>query len=140
MRPAYFLSAALLFARPTLGQGPCHTADQYSASVIYQVDRMMDSIPILAVGRAQFGVPLVTPAEITLVADSATCVRAGQVVDSLLHKWNPTATIPARTVPIYVYKIGTSYAAAEPGTDPPAPYWVMFFTSVWGFKAVLRMD
>ncbi|MGZ3372268.1 MAG: hypothetical protein ACXU9Z_03155 [Gemmatimonadaceae bacterium] len=129
--------SAFFLARPTFAQATCHAADQHSADVIYQINRMMDSGQAQA--RLDFGVLLVTPSEITLVADSATCVRAGQAVDSLLHVWNPTATIPAWQTPLYVFKIGTSYAALDRSTPNRPEYWVIFFTSVWAFTAPLGM-
>jgi len=131
-----FLSAFFL-AHPAFGQAICHGADEHSASVIYQINRMMDSSGAQA--RVDFGVPLVPSSEITLVADSATCARAGQAVDSVLHVWNPTATIPAWQTPLYVFKIGTSYAAMDRSTPSQDAYWVMFFTSGWAFTVPLRM-
>jgi hypothetical protein len=136
MRVVSFL-VALCLARPTFGQATRHTADQHSADVIYQINQMMDSGQAQA--RLDFGVALVTPSEITLAADSATCARAGQAVDSLLHVWNPTATIPAWQTPLYVFKIGTSYAAMDRTTPNRPEYWVIFFSSAWAFTAALGM-
>lgn len=131
-----FLSA-LCLARPAFGQATCHAADQHSADVINQINRMMDSDQAQA--RLDFGVPLVAPSEITLVAGSATCARAGEAVDSLLHVWNPTATIRPWQTPLYVFKIGTSYAAMDRSTPNRPEYWVIFFTSAWAFTVPLGM-
>lgn len=132
----FFLSAFVL-ARTAFGQATCHTADEHSATVIYQITRLMDSNQAQA--RLEFGVPLVAPSEITLVADSATCARAGQAVDSLLYVWHPTATIPPWQAPLYVFKIGTSYAAMDRSTPNAPAYRVLFFTAVWAHTVALRM-
>jgi hypothetical protein len=139
MRALFILLSFVFLARPALGQAACHGADHHSADVIYQITRMMDSRVDQAQTRGEFGIPLVSPSEITLVADSATCARAGQVVDSLLHVWNPTATIPAWQVPLYVFKIGTSYATMDRSTPNQPAYWVKFFTPLWGFTTILRI-
>jgi len=99
----------------------------------------MDSDVGQAQARAEFGIPLVSPSEITLVADSATCALAGQAVDSLLHAWHPTATIPPWQVPLYVFKIGTSYATMDRSVPNQPAYAVMFFTPLWAYTTQLRM-
>lgn len=137
MRAISILLSGLFLARPTFGQATCHAADKHSADVIYQINRMMDSSEAQA--RLNFGVPLVALSEISLVADSATCARAGEAVDSLLHVWNPTATIPPWQTPLYVFRIGTSYAAMDRSTPNRPEYWVIFFTSAWAFTAALGM-
>lgn len=137
MRILSILLSAFILARPAFGQATCHAADENSAAVIDAINRVMDSGQAQA--RLDLGVPLVPPSEITLVADSATCARAGQAVDSLLHVWNPTATIPSWQTPLYVFKIGTSYAAMDRSTPNQDAYWVMFFTSAWAFTVPLRM-
>lgn len=131
-----FLSAFFL-ARPVFGQATCHAADDHSAAVIHAITRMMDSDQAQA--RSDFGVSLVPLSQITLVSDSATCARAGEAVDSVLHVWNPTATIPPWQIPLYVFKIGTSYAAMDRSTPNQDAYWIMFFTSAWAFTVPLRM-
>lgn len=137
MRVFFIFLSAFFVVRPALSQATCHAADEHSAAVIHQVNGMMDSAQAQA--RLDFGVPLVSPSEIALVADPAICARAGQAVDSLLHVWNPTATIPAWQTPLYVFKIGTSYAALDRGTPNQPAYWVIFFTAAWAFTTVLRM-
>ncbi|HEV7388799.1 MAG TPA: hypothetical protein VGN73_09315 [Gemmatimonadaceae bacterium] len=123
--------------RPVFGQAICHAADDNSAAVIYQISLMMDSTHAQA--RSEFGVPLVQPSEIALVSDPATCARAGQAVDSLVHVWNPSATTPPWSTPLYVFRIGTSYAAMDRSTLNQPAYWVLFFTSAWAFTVPLRM-
>ena len=139
MRVLSILLSAFFLARPALGQATCHWPDHNSADVIYQINGMMDSGAIGAQARLDFGVPLVPPSEIILVSDSATCARAGQAVDSLLHVWSPKATIPPWQVPLYVFKIGTSYAAMDRSTPRQPAYWVIFFTPLWAFTTILRM-
>ncbi len=138
MRILTICLSAFFLVRPVFGQATCHAADDNSAAVIYQISLMMDSSHAQA--RSEFGVPLVQPSDIALVSDSATCARAGQAVDSLLHAWNPTATIPPWSTPLYVFKIGTSYAAMDRSTPNQSAYWVLFFTSTWAFTVPLRIS
>jgi hypothetical protein len=139
MRTLTIFFSAFFLATPGWGQATCHVADENSAAVIHQITRMMDSDVGQTQTRLEFGVPLVPPSEITLVSDSATCARAGQAIDSLLHVWNPTATVPPWPAPLYVFKIGTSYAAMDRSDTNADSYWVIFFTSAWAFTTVLRM-
>jgi hypothetical protein len=137
MRILTICLSAFLVVRPAFGQATCHVADEYSAAVLHQITSMMDSSHAQA--RTEFGVPLVQRSDIALESDSATCVRAGQVVDSLLHSWNPTATVPPWSNPLYVFKIGASHAAMDRSIPNQSAYWVLFFTSAWAFTVPLRM-
>ena len=138
MRVLSILLSIFLVARPALAQATCHTADEHSADVIYQITHMMDS-DVDAQTRSEFGVSLVAPSEITLVADSATCARAGEVVDSLLHVWHPTNTIPPWQTPLYVFKIGASYATMDRSIPNQPGYGVMFFTPLWAYTTELTI-
>jgi hypothetical protein len=42
-------------------------------------------------------------------------------------------------VPLYVFKIGNSYAAMDRSTPRQPAYWVIFFTPLWAFTTILRM-
>jgi hypothetical protein len=138
MRIFSILMSILVLTRPALAQATCHAADEHSADVINQITSLMGS-DVDAQTRSEFGVTLVSPSEITLVTDSATCARAGQVVDSLLHVWHPTATIPPWQTPLYVFKIGTSYATMDRGDPNQTGYGVMFFTPLWEYKTEMTM-
>lgn len=138
MRVLLILLSAFLVARAALPQATCHAADEHSADVIHQITSIMDS-DVDDQTRSEFGVTLVSPSDITLVADSATCARAGEVVDSLLHVWHPTVTIPPWQAPLYVFKIGTSYATMDRGDPNQTGYGLMFFTPLWEYKVQMTM-
>lgn len=138
MRVLPILLSVFLVAHPALAQATCHAADEHSADVINQITGMMDSW-VDAQTRSEFGVSLVSPSEITLVSDSATCARAGEVVDSLLHVWHPTATIPPWQAPLYVFKIGSSYATMDRSNPDQPGYGVMFFTPLWSYKTEMTI-
>lgn len=140
MRSISILLAAIILGRSAAAQATCHAPDDESARVIYQISGMMDTAQRMTQIRSDFGIPLVSLSEIVLVSDSAVCARAGQALDSLLHVWNPNATIPAVwPEPLYVFKIGSSFAAMDRSTPNQPAYWVIFLSPLWAYKAVLRM-
>ena len=77
---------------------------------------------------------------ITLVADPAVCARAGLAADSIFKVWEPTATLDPTTDPIYVIKIGTSYAVIDlNNTDDSDFDWVFIFGPLWEYRGSARM-
>jgi len=66
-------------------------------------------------GGAMLGLPSLAASQVTLVTDEGFCLRALQVQDSLVHATNASApaVIPARG--LYVIRLGTFMAVADPG-------------------------
>ena len=87
--------------------------------------------------RTSYGIPLVTSSQITLVADSTVCARAGQAMDALASTMDPTSR-PAATIPLWVYQIGTTYYAVVDtlSSNTNDADFIYLFDSSWIFKGV----
>jgi hypothetical protein len=131
--------APFLLAFHTLtGQQTCHTADLNSAHFIATLNAMMDTSR--SAFRAKLQMPLVSSSAITLVTDPAVCAQAGFAADSIFKVWEPTATLDPTTDPIYVIKIGTSYAVADlNNTDDSEFDWVFIFGPLWEYRGSMGM-
>lgn len=134
-----FLCLLVTSAAPIQGQNTCHVADRHSAVFLANFRGMMAASG--AGLRTKFSLPLVPASEITLVADSATCARAGQAADSVMSSWDPTDPPIATTAPLYVIKIGTSYAVVDlSDPDPNDEYASVFvFGPAWVYRGILAM-
>jgi hypothetical protein len=119
------------------GQQTCHAADSNSAHFITTLNAMMTTS---SPSRAKLQIPLVSSSAITLVADPTVCAQAGFAADSIFKVWEPTVTLDATTNPIYVIKIGTSYAVADlNNTDGSEFDWVFIFGPLWEYRGSIRM-
>jgi hypothetical protein len=120
------------------GQQRCHATDLNSAHFIKTLIAAMDTSG--SAFRAKLQLPLVSSSAITLVADPAVCARAGLAADSIFKVWEPTATLDPTTDPIYVIKIGTSYAVIDlNNTDDSDFDWVFIFGPLWEYRGSARM-
>jgi hypothetical protein len=90
--------------------------------------------------RTRFLLPLVATSAITLVTDGPTCARAGLAVDSVFKVWQPSATLDPTTEPLYVIKIGTSFAVANLNYPSDSEFdWVFVFGPLWEYRGSTRM-
>jgi hypothetical protein len=90
--------------------------------------------------RAKLQMPLVSSSAITLVTDATVCAQAGLAADSIFKVWEPTATLGPTTDPIYVIKIGTSYAVADLNSpDTSDGDWVFIFGPLWEYRGSIGM-
>lgn len=129
----FLLTAFLVAAHPIRGQQTCHAADINSAHFIKTLVAMMDTSR--ATLRTSLQLPLVSPSSITLVSNATVCSKAGLAADSIFKVWEPTATLPPTTDPIYVIQVGTSYAVADLNDpDDSDGDWVSIFGPLWEYR------
>jgi hypothetical protein len=132
------LTASLTAFHSAPGQQTCHGADVNSAHFIQTLSAMMDTSQ--AAFRAKLQMPLVSSSAIVLVTDAAVCARAGLAADSIFKVWEPTATLDPTTDPIYVIKIGTSYAVADLNSPDDNEFdWVFLFGPLWEYRGSITM-
>ena len=125
-------------ARYTGAQNTCHRADLNSAHFIQSLNAMMDSSQTAF--RAKLKMPLVTSSAIVLVSDPTICARAGLAGDSIVKVWVPTAKFRPTTAPLYVIKIGTSFAMADLNSPTTNHFdWVFIFGPKWEYRGAIWM-
>lgn len=136
---AALLCISITSASRVQGQNPCHGPDRMSAVLLADFRSMMT--PAGAEVRAKLSLPVVPASEIVLVADSATCARAIQAADSMMTVWTPADPPGPITYPIYVMRIGTSYAIVDLSDDSSTSEYasVFFFGPDWVFRQMLAM-
>jgi hypothetical protein len=130
---ATMLMLACVSARE-LAQNRCRPRDEDSDHFLRVINLMMR--PDWANYRASFGLPLVTSQQIALVSDSTICATAGQTMDAHARTVDPAPRAPS-TVPLFVFRIGTSYAVVDllsPNTNDAD--FIYFFDSSWNYKGV----
>ena len=127
----FFLCAFAVVGPRLSAQTTCHAADSKDDNLRRSIQLMMtpQSEPL----RAAVSIPLVDSSRITLVSDSLTCARAGQVLDSLATVWATASHRPhPSTGPLYVFKVGNSYAViyldVRNENNP-----ISFFNSAWAY-------
>jgi hypothetical protein len=103
---------ALLFLMPDCASAHsrCRPADANSDHFLRVINLMM--LPQHSASRTGNGLPLVTSSQITLVADSTVCSRAGKAMDSLGYARDGVKRPPS-TIPLFVFQIGTSHAVVD---------------------------
>ncbi len=127
-----------IVAPTTNAQSTCAAADNNSVHFIYSLGKMMGVND--GATRARLQLPVVAPSQITLVSDSPTCARAGFAADSIVTVWVPGSTPIPTTAPLYVIKIGTSYAVADLNSPSTSEFdWVFIFGPLWEYRGALRM-
>jgi hypothetical protein len=90
--------------------------------------------------RAKLKMPLVASSAIVLVSDQTICARAGLAGDSMVKVWVPTAKFRPTPSPLYVIKIGTSFAVADLNSPPTSDFdWVFIFGPLWEYRGSIRM-
>jgi hypothetical protein len=133
-----WLTPLLLAFQSVTAQQTCHGPDVNSAHFIQALNAMMDTSQ--SAFRAKLQMPLVTSSAIALVTDAAVCARAGLAADSIFKVWEPTATLDPTTDPIYVIRIGTSYAVADLNNTGDSDFdFVFIFGPLWEYRGGLRM-
>lgn len=139
-RRIVFLLLISLYPAVSSSQNTCHAADDNSARIITLINNLMD--PSVSARRTALGIPTATPANVTLITDPATCARVGQAVDSVVRVWNPTTQVPTpATNPLYVFQVGTAYAAADydSSNSTNLSRWLLIFGSMWQYLAAFRL-
>jgi hypothetical protein len=112
----------------------CRPRDADSDHFVRVINLMMR--PDGANYRASFGLPLASSQQIALVSDSTICAVAGQAMDAYARTVDPAPRAPS-TIPLFVFRIGTSYAVVDllsPNTNDAD--FIYFFDSTWKYKGV----
>lgn len=135
-----WLAPLLMAFNPLTAQQSCHKADVNSAHFIQTLVAMMDTAAARTALRTTLNLPVVTATQITLVTDSAVCARAGQAADSVAKVWEPSMTLDPTTDPLYVIKVGTSYAIADlNNVDDGETDFVFIFGPLWEYRGIVLM-
>lgn len=135
-----WLAPFLIAFKPLSAQQTCHSADVNSTHFIQTLVAMMDTAAARTALRTKLQLPLVAASQITLVTDSTVCARAGQAADSVFKVWEPSQTLDPTTDPLYVIKIGTSYAVADlNNVDDGESDFVFIFGPLWEYRGSVWM-
>jgi hypothetical protein len=127
------LTALLIAFRPAASQQTCHGADANSDLFIKSLIALMDSSH--SATRAKLRLPTVNTSAIKLVTNGSVCARAGLAADSIFKVWEPTAVLGPTTDPIYVIRVGASYAVADLNSpDDSDGDWVFIFGPLWEYR------
>jgi hypothetical protein len=121
------------------GQNACHVADRQSAVILAGLKAIMgtNGAPM----RTRFSIATAPPAEVVLVNHSTTCARAGLAADSLFTALDPTDPAVAATAPLYVFKVGASFALADPNQPSERKHHtpVLIFGPAWEYRGLIFM-
>jgi hypothetical protein len=135
MRKMLLRLALATIALPTrkLDAQSCLGPDTASVRIIATIRGIVTGGTKAAQSRAVLHLPKLMPSEITLVTDEASCVRARQAQDSLVHATNPNSpsVIPARA--LYVVKLGTYNALVDPGPRTEGDVMLGWFDPNWTY-------
>src|SRR5258707_567263 len=109
----------------------CRPADTRSGRMISTLDRLMTGSTKDNLTRISLRLPSVAPSQVVIIADSAVCARALQVLDSVVHVTNPSApaNIPPRA--LYVIGIGSFIAVSDPNDRIDGLMVINFFDAAW---------
>lgn len=88
--------------------------------------------------RRILGVPLVSPAQVTLATNPAVCAQAGLTLDSLGRALAPSQPdLPPYAAPLYVIQIGSSFAILDTNGPPSTHHYLVFyFGPLWEYKSM----
>jgi hypothetical protein len=127
------LATAVLQTRGLNAQS-CLGADTSSARIIARVQAYVTGASTgAAQTRAMLHLPSLVASQVTLLTDEASCVRARQAQDSLVHATNPDspAVMPVRG--LYVVKLGTYNALVDPCARSQGEAMLGFFDPNWAY-------
>jgi hypothetical protein len=85
--------------------------------------------------RANLHIPSLLASQVTLVTNEASCVRARQAKDSLVHATNRNAPAELPIRGLYVIKLGDYNAIADPGAKSEGNIMLGFFDPAWKYLA-----
>jgi hypothetical protein len=123
--------ATLALPTRTVHAQSCLGPDTASVRIIATIRGIVTGGTKAAQSRAMLHLPKLTASEVTLVTDEASCTRARQAQDSLVHATNPNAprVLPARAM--YVVKFGTFNALVDPTNRMEGDFVLDLFDPRW---------
>ena len=135
MRNALLLLSLVMLSLPTrkLHAQSCLGPDTASVRIIATIRGIVTGGTKAAQSRAMLHLPKLDASEVTLVTDEASCVRARQALDSLVHATNPNApsVLPVRA--LYVVKFGTYNALVDPTVRTEGDFSLDLFDPNWAY-------
>lgn len=135
MKNLILLVSLATIAVPTrqLDAQSCLGPDTASVRIIATITAIVTGGTKAAQSRAMLHLPKLTASEVTLVTDEASCVRARQAQDSLVHATNPHAPkiLPKRGM--YVVKFGTFNALVDPTNRMEGDFVLDLFDPQWAY-------
>lgn len=133
MRNLFLLLSLATLALPSrkLDAQSCLGPDTASVRIIATIRGIVTGGPKAAQSRAMLHLPKLAASDVILVTDEASCVRARQAQDSLVHATNPDAprVLPARAM--YVVKFGTYNALVDPTNRMQGDFVLDLFDPGW---------
>jgi hypothetical protein len=137
MKNVFLVFGLAIVALPTrdLSGQSCLPADTASVRIITTIQKVVAGTGGAAQTRAMLHLPSLMAFQVTLVTDEASCVRARQAQDDLVHATNPSSptVIPARA--LYVVKLGTYNALVDPGPKTRGNTMLGLFDPDWAYLA-----
>lgn len=108
----------------------CKAANDTSAQIISAVKAIMT--PTNKV-RLHANVRVAPAAEITLITNDSTCIRALDALNSYTFSGHPAPADPLPVYPIYVLRVGTYYATFDEEERAGEWHIIDFFDSSWNY-------
>lgn len=130
-----FIFLAVSVVVPKAGAQSCKSADQTSAVVTSEIRQIVTTSNRV---RDSLQLPLVSASQVVLVTDTLICSRVREALDSMIVATTPDA-INLGPRPIYTIRIGTYYAAINPGSQFSEFLPVFFFNALFAYLSVLAL-
>jgi hypothetical protein len=122
----------ILSARVAQAQS-CKAPDTLASNVAYELRRIASNDNTL---RDKLRLPLAKPNQVVLVSDTAICTRVRQALDSMIKSVTPDP-INLGPRPIYTIRVGSHYAAINPGSQAGEFTPVFIFDSRFTYLSML---
>lgn len=106
----------------------CKTAADTSARLTAEVRGIMT--PTNKV-RLQAKVPVTPPAEISLISDESTCIRALDALNAYIFSTSANPPSPLPEYPVYVLRVGSYFGVFDPEQRVGEWHIIEFFDSLW---------
>ena len=129
---AFVCLMQLVFAAPGSGQA-CKPADNLSAVVSAEIRKLVTTNNAV---RDSLRLPLVSASQVVIVTDTLVCDRVRVALDSMITAETPDP-INLGPRPIYAIKVGTFFAAINPGSTMGHYIPVFFFDNVYSYLSAL---
>lgn len=122
----------LVMPKLAFGQS-CKPQDALSANATAEIRRIATTDNAI---RDTLRLPLLTSAQVVLVTDTAVCSRVRLALDSMITSTTPDA-INLGPRPIYAIRVGSFYAAINPGSRAGEFTPIFFFNDNLSFLRIL---
>ena len=124
-------AASLITPHIALGQS-CRSLDALSANATAEIRRIATTDNAI---RDTLHLPRVTPDQVALVTDTTVCSQVRIALDSMIRSNTPDA-INLGPRAIYAIRVGTYYAAINPGSKAGEHIPIFFFNNSLAFLRI----